>query len=141
MAISVEIHRKLNRFTLDISFRSESRRIGILGASGCGKSMTLKSIAGIETPDEGRITVEDRVMFDSGGKVNLKPQKRNVGYLFQNYALFPTMTVEKNIAACLSSPSRRNFFIISRTRSSFSFRLPVSPAAIFFSTVIVGNSA
>ena len=73
MAISVEIHRKLNRFTLDISFRSESRRIGILGASGCGKSMTLKSIAGIETPDEGRITVEDRLMSDSGGKVNLKP--------------------------------------------------------------------
>ena len=102
MAISVEIHRKLNRFTLDISFRSESRRIGILRASGCGKSMTLKSIAGIETPDEGRITVEDRVMFDSGEKVNLKPQKRNVGYLFQNYALFPTMTVEKNIAAGLT---------------------------------------
>lgn len=101
MAVSVEIHRKLNSFALDISFQSGSRRIGILGASGCGKSMTLKSIAGIETPDEGRITVEDRVLFDSGEKVNLKPQKRNVGYLFQNYALFPTMTVEKNIAAGL----------------------------------------
>ena len=63
MAISVEIHKKLNTFNLDISFRSTSRRIGILGASGCGKSMTLKSIAGIETPDEGKITVEGRTLL------------------------------------------------------------------------------
>ena len=101
MAISVEIHRKLNRFMLDVSFRSTSRRIGILGASGCGKSMTLKCIAGIETPDVGRIAVEDRVLFDSDSRTDLKPQKRNAGYLFQNYALFPTMTVEKNIGAGL----------------------------------------
>lgn len=108
MAISVEIHKKLNTFNLDISFRSTSRRIGILGASGCGKSMTLKSIAGIETPDEGKITVEGRTLFDRKEKVNLKPQKRNVGYLFQNYALFPTMTVEKNIAAGLKGSRREN---------------------------------
>ena len=101
MAISVEIHRKLNRFMLDVSFRSTSRRIGILGASGCGKSMTLKCIAGIETPDAGRIAVEDRVLFDSDSRTDLKPQKRNAGYLFQNSALFPTMTVEKNIGAGL----------------------------------------
>ena len=101
MAISVEIHRKLNRFMLDVSFRSTSRRIGILGASGCGKSMTLKCIAGIETPDAGRIAVVDRVLFDSDSRTDLKPQKRNAGYLFQNYALFPTMTVEKNIGAGL----------------------------------------
>lgn len=101
MSISVEIQRKLNSFMLDISFRSTSRRIGILGASGCGKSMTLKSIAGIETPDSGKITVEDRILFDSGSRTDLKPQKRNAGYLFQNYALFPTMTVEKNIGAGL----------------------------------------
>ena len=101
MSISVDVHRKLESFQLDISFRSDSRRIGILGASGCGKSMTLKSIAGIETPDDGRIEIEGRVLFDKAEKVNLKPQKRNVGYLFQNYALFPTMSVEKNIAAGL----------------------------------------
>lgn len=101
MSISVEIQRKLNRFMLDVSIRSTSRRIGILGASGCGKSMTLKSIAGIETPDAGKISVEDRILFDSGSRTDLKPQKRNVGYLFQNYALFPTMTVEKNIGAGL----------------------------------------
>ena len=108
MAISVEIHKKLNTFNLDISFRSTSRRIGILGASGCGKSMTLKSIAGIETPDAGKITVEGRTLFDRKEKVNLKPQKRNVGYLFQNYALFPTMTVEKNIAAGLKGSRQEN---------------------------------
>mgnify|MGYP002797364785 FL=1 len=108
MAISVEIHKKLNTFNLDIRFRSTSRRIGILGASGCGKSMTLKSIAGIETPDEGKITVEGRTLFDQKEKVNLKPQKRNVGYLFQNYALFPTMTVEKNIAAGLKGSRQEN---------------------------------
>ena len=101
MAVTVEIKKKLDNFRLDISFRSDARRIGILGASGCGKSMTLKSIAGIELPDEGHIEVEGRTFFDKEKKINLKPQLRNVGYLFQNYALFPTMTVEKNIAAGL----------------------------------------
>lgn len=75
--------------------------MGILGASGSGKSMTLKCIAGIETPDEGRIVLNGRVLFDSEKHINLPPQKRKVGYLFQNYALFPNMTVETNIAAGL----------------------------------------
>lgn len=101
MGIKVDIKRKLGEFSLDIHFQTESKRIGILGASGCGKSMTLKSIAGIEIPDSGMIQIDDKVLFDSANKVNLKPQKRNVGYLFQNYALFPTMTVAKNIAAGL----------------------------------------
>lgn len=101
MSVYVDIRKQLDNFSLDIKFHSDSRRIGILGASGCGKSMTLKSIAGIEKPDEGKITVEGNVLYDHGNKINLKPQKRNVGYLFQNYALFPTMNVEKNIAAGL----------------------------------------
>lgn len=106
MAVTVEIRRKLDNFLLDINFHSDARRIGILGASGCGKSMTLKSIAGIELPDEGHIEVEGRIFFDKEKKINLKPQIRNVGYLFQNYALFPTMTVEKNIAAGLKGSKR-----------------------------------
>lgn len=101
MSVYVDIKKRMDNFSLDIKFHSDSRRIGILGASGCGKSMTLKSIAGIEKPDEGKITVEGKVFYDHGNKINLKPQKRNVGYLFQNYALFPTMNVEKNIAAGL----------------------------------------
>lgn len=101
MGITVNVKKKLGEFWLDIRFQSESSRIGILGASGCGKSMTLKSIAGIETPDEGEIVINNQVVFCSGQKVNIRPQKRNIGYLFQNYALFPTMTVARNIAAGL----------------------------------------
>ena len=59
--------------------------------------MTLKCIAGIETPDSGFISLNGRVLYDSSKKINLPPQKRNVGYLFQEYALFPTMTAAENI--------------------------------------------
>lgn len=101
MAIDIEIKKKLGDFSIELRLASDSGRIGILGASGCGKSMALKMIAGIETPTEGRIRVGDRVLFDSERRIDIRTQERNVGYLFQNYALFPTMTVEQNIAAGL----------------------------------------
>lgn len=101
MAIEVRIHREFDDFKLDVQFQSKSRRIGILGASGCGKSLTLKSIAGIERPETGKIESAGKVFFDSAKKIWMPPQERNVGYLFQNYALFPTMTVEKNIGIAL----------------------------------------
>lgn len=101
MAVYVELRKRMEGFSLDLQFQSNSKRIGILGASGCGKSMTLKSIAGIETPEEGRIQIGNRVLFDSDEKINIKPQRRNAGYLFQNYALFSAMTVEGNIGAGL----------------------------------------
>ena len=101
MAIEVRIHREFDDFKLDVQFQSESRRIGILGASGCGKSLTLKSIAGIERPETGKIESAGKVFFDSAKKIWRPPQERNVGYLFQNYALFPTITVEKNIGIAL----------------------------------------
>lgn len=101
MSIGVQIKKDFGNFRLDVAFASTSRRIGILGASGCGKSMTLKSIAGIEQPDAGRIAADGRLIFDTGAGVCLKPQQRGVGYLFQNYALFPAMTVEQNVAAGL----------------------------------------
>ena len=106
--LKVDIHMELNEFDLDVDFELKNKRLGILGPSGCGKSMTLKSIAGIVTPDEGIISLatdEESVYFDSNKKINLKPQKRNVGYLFQNYALFPNMTVEENIGIGLSKDS------------------------------------
>ena len=101
MAIEVRIHREFDDFKLDVQFQSESRRIGMLAASGCGKSLTLKSIAGIERPETGKIESAGKVFFDSAKKIWMPPQERNVGYLFQNYALFPTMTVEKNIGIAL----------------------------------------
>jgi molybdate transport system ATP-binding protein len=106
MALKARILRRLGGFTLDMDFSVEEGCLAILGASGCGKSMTLQSIAGIQTPDQGRITLGDRVLFDSEKKVDLPPQKRRVGYLFQNYALFPNMTVAQNIAAGLGRVSK-----------------------------------
>ncbi len=103
--LKVNIQKKLKEFDLKVDFELEHGRLGILGPSGCGKSMTLKSIAGIIDPDGGVISLttdEETVYFDSNNKINLKPQIRNVGYLFQNYALFPNMTVEENIAVGLS---------------------------------------
>lgn len=101
MSLQAAIKKRFSGFSLDVSLNTDGGVMGILGASGSGKSMTLKCIAGIETPDEGRIVLNGRVLFDSEKHINLPPQKRKVGYLFQNYALFPNMTVETNIAAGL----------------------------------------
>lgn len=100
-SLKVNIQKKLKEFDLDVDFELKKGCLGILGPSGCGKSMTLKSIAGIVTPDRGVVSLttnEKTIYYDSNNKINLKPQKRNVGYLFQNYALFPNMTVEENVA-------------------------------------------
>ena len=99
MSLKVNIRKRLGNFNLDVAFETERGVFAILGASGCGKSMTLKCIAGIETPDEGRIELNGRILYDSAKKINLTPQKRRVGYMFQDYALFPNMTVEQNIKA------------------------------------------
>ena len=101
MSIKVDIKKDLGSFKLDAKFDSDSRVLALLGASGSGKTMTLKAIAGIITPDEGKIVLNDKVLFDSEKKINLKPQDRNVGYLFQNYALFPNMSAKQNTACGL----------------------------------------
>ena len=72
--------------------------ITLLGPSGCGKTTTLRMIAGLETPTEGQIIIDDTVVFDAEKGINVSPDKRNIGFLFQNYALWPHMTVYKNIA-------------------------------------------
>ena len=97
MTISIKIEKKLKGFTLKTEFDSRTSSVGILGASGSGKSMTLRCIAGIEKPDRGRIVINGKTVFDSEKKIDLSPQERRVGYLFQNYALFPAMTVKENI--------------------------------------------
>ena len=102
MSLIVDITRRLGSFTLDAQFEAENGVTCLLGASGCGKSFTLKCIAGIERPDRGHIELDGAVLFDSEKHINLPPQKRQVGYLFQNYALFPNMTVRQNILCQLS---------------------------------------
>jgi molybdate transport system ATP-binding protein len=105
--LSVDIKKRLGDFKLDARFDAGEGTLALLGASGCGKSLTLRCIAGIETPDEGRITLNNRVLFDSALKIDLPPQKRRVGYLFQQYSLFPNMTVARNIAAGVRTRDRR----------------------------------
>lgn len=99
MGLYLNIEKKLKDITLQVAIDTRGRPgiTGILGASGCGKSMTLKSIAGIVRPDRGTITLNDRVLFDSAARTDLKIQERRAGYLFQNYALFPNMTIRENI--------------------------------------------
>ena len=118
--LKVDIQKKLKEFDLVVDFELEKKHLGILGPSGCGKSMTLKSIAGIVDPDNGVVSLntgEETIYFDSNKKINLKPQKRNVGYLFQNYALFPNMTVEENIACGL--PKNHDGKIVSEMIKRF----------------------
>ncbi len=101
MSLDVKITKRFDGFTLRTEFTAGNTTAAILGASGCGKSMTLRCIAGIVRPDSGRIVLDGRVLFDSEQGIDLPPQQRNVGLLFQNYALFPNMTVEQNVLCAL----------------------------------------
>ncbi len=98
MVLEVRIKKQFPDFLLDVEFQTEEEIFGVLGESGCGKSLTLKCIAGIERPDQGRIVLNGRELFDSKKGINLPARERKIGYLFQEYALFPNMTVEENIA-------------------------------------------
>lgn len=101
MSLEVNVTKRFDGFTLHAAFTAGDTATALLGASGCGKSMTLRCIAGVETPDRGRIVLDGRTLFDSEQRINLPPQQRGVGYLFQSYALFPTMTVRQNLLAGL----------------------------------------
>ena len=81
MAVKVNIEKNFRDFSLKVDFEGSSAAIGLLGASGSGKSMTLRCIAGIETPDKGRIVINGKTVFDSEAGIDLKPQKRRIGYL------------------------------------------------------------
>jgi len=90
MALTVDIIKRLQGFTLNVSFTAEAGVTALLGASGSGKSMTLRCIAGVEKPDEGSIVLDGRVLYDSKTKIDLPPQARKVGYLFSGMRCFPT---------------------------------------------------
>ena len=112
--LEVQIYKKLAEFDLDVSFQVNDNILGLMGASGSGKSMTLKCIAGIETPDQGRIVLNNRVLFDSEKKINVPIQKRNVGYMFQSYALFPNMNVYENISVGLRARKVKDVDIVAQ---------------------------
>ncbi|MGB5631825.1 MAG: molybdate ABC transporter permease subunit [Waterburya sp.] len=94
----VDIQKQLPGFLLDVSFHTDQTPLGLLGGSGAGKSLILRCIAGLDTPDKGHIILNGKVLFDSELGVNLPPRDRACGFLFQNYALFPHLTIAENIA-------------------------------------------
>ena len=106
MSIFVDIEKNLDGFRLNMQLEADNIPIALLGASGSGKSMTLRCIAGVEKPDRGKIVIDGQCVFDSEKKINIPPQERGTGLLFQNYALFPTMTVRQNIM-CGARRSRK----------------------------------
>ena len=106
MQLYVDIEKRLGAFHLRAQFEASSEKLALLDASGCGKSMTLKCIAGIERPDRGRIVLDGVTLFDSERHIDLPPQRRQVGYLLQQYALFPNMTAAQNIRCVLRGGTR-----------------------------------
>lgn len=119
MALQVNIRKKFSGFELNVEFETEAGCMGILGASGCGKSMTLKCVAGIERPDQGRIVLNGKVLFDSEKGINLPARERRTGYLFQNYALFPTMTVEENLSIVIPGKKRDKLPLVAEQLRRF----------------------
>ncbi|MBQ3912532.1 MAG: ATP-binding cassette domain-containing protein [Lachnospiraceae bacterium] len=107
MSLIVDIEKKLGSFILKVSFETGNESVSLLGESGCGKSMTLKCIAGIEKPDRGRIVLDGRVLFDSEKGIDLPPQERRVGYLFQEGALFPNMSILDNVICGIREKSTK----------------------------------
>ena len=124
MSLDVRIKKSFGDYTLDVAFAAGNEALGFLGASGCGKSLTLRCIAGIETPDAGRIVVNGKVFFDSEQKINLTPQQRKTALLFQNYMLFPNLTVADNIGAGIGRevPKAERERIISEELERFGLR-------------------
>jgi len=105
--LNVDIQKRLGGFALNVSFEAGNETLALLGASGSGKSVTLRCLAGILKPDAGRIVLNGRVLFDSDKRIDLSPQERHIGYLFQQYALFPNMTVRENVAIAVRDKKQR----------------------------------
>jgi molybdate transport system ATP-binding protein len=109
-AIDVRVVKRLPGFALDVSWSASGEVVVLFGPSGAGKSLTLQCLAGLVTPDEGRIVVDGQVLFDAAAGVDVPPQRRHVGYVFQGYALFPHLTVAENVGFGLRDrprPARR----------------------------------
>ncbi|MEI2998772.1 MAG: ATP-binding cassette domain-containing protein [Senegalimassilia faecalis] len=136
MSLEVDIEKKFKGVHLQSQFTAGDETMGLLGASGCGKSLTMRSIAGIERPDAGKIVVNGTVFFDRApgkkARVDLTPQQRKTALLFQNYMLFPNLTAAQNVAAGISkdvSPADRDAMVQTELKrfglSGFEKRYPV----------------
>ncbi|MDR1928105.1 MAG: ATP-binding cassette domain-containing protein [Oscillospiraceae bacterium] len=120
MPLTCKIEKDFGAFKLDVDIETEDEIRALLGASGCGKSMTLRCIAGVVKPDNGLIILNGITLFDSKKRINLSPQQRQTGFLFQDYALFPNMSVAKNIAAGVHKKDRsRKTQIVREMIASF----------------------
>jgi len=114
MSFEVRIRKRVEgggrRFELSVAFATDARRTVVHGPSGAGKSLTLQAIAGLLKPDEGTIRIDGKPVFDSASRIDVPARQRGLGYLFQDYALFPQLTVRQNIAFALKrgwlNPSR-----------------------------------
>jgi ABC-type sulfate/molybdate transport systems ATPase subunit len=106
--LSVDIQLRAGAFALDATFATDAGATAILGASGAGKTLTLRAIAGLQEPSKGAVTLGSRTLYDSSVRVDLPARRRNVGYLFQDYALFPHLTVAENIAFGIKGQSKGN---------------------------------
>ncbi|MCL2234979.1 MAG: ATP-binding cassette domain-containing protein [Defluviitaleaceae bacterium] len=119
MSLKINIRKAFPDFVLNVELDADDGVLALLGGSGCGKSLTLKCIAGIEKPDSGRIVINGQVVFDSDKNINIPPQGRNVGFLFQNYALFPTMTVLGNIASVVEGKKLHRLAVAGEIADKF----------------------
>src|SRR5687768_16579911 len=101
--LSVTARKHFADFALDVEWTSDQPIVALVGPSGSGKTLTLQCLAGLIAPDTGRIDAAGRILFDSSARINVRPQQRRIGYVFQGYALFPHMTVAQNISYGLRS--------------------------------------
>ena len=104
MALSVKLHKKVNGFSLDVEWEIGNELAVIFGPSGSGKSMTLQLLSGLLQPDAGSIRFDGSIFFDNMQRISLPPQQRNIGYVFQDLALFPHMNVTKQYSVRCQRP-------------------------------------
>ena len=120
MRFDVDIRKRVHApgrvFELAVRFCADTDRLALFGPSGAGKSLTLQMLAGLVRPDEGVIRVDGETWFDAGARVDVPARARRIGYVFQDYALFPHRTVEQNVAAALESPLLRRLRARDRER-------------------------